>query len=107
MAVTTITQWINIMNLQESIRNDLKLFESKTINESFNEGLNEADEEVEAYRLEMTIFTNFKGTEEEAKAKLEEDLDAFESGQAGWFSDNYMPTDQRFTKIRIDEPKNY
>jgi hypothetical protein len=76
------------------------------IEEGLNE-LTEADGEVETYRLEMTIFTNFNGTEEEARAKLEEDLDGFESGDAGWFGDNYMPTDGRVTQVGIDEPTDY
>jgi hypothetical protein len=66
------------------------------------------DIEEETYKLEITIFTNFKGTEEEAIAKLEEDLNGFKSGDAGWFSDNYMPSDQmkhpQYVQQEISDP---
>jgi len=43
------------------------------------------------YRLEMIIFRNFKGTKDEALDELQGDVEAFENGNAGWFSENYMP----------------
>ena len=43
------------------------------------------------YRLEMIIFRNFKGTKDEALDELQGDVGAFENGNAGWFSENYMP----------------
>ena len=43
------------------------------------------------YRLEMIIFRNFKGTKDEALDELQGDVEAFENGNAGWVSENYMP----------------
>ena len=57
-----------------------------------------SNKKVNTYRLEMVIFTNFKGTHEEAQDKLQEDVEGFESGDAGYFSDNYSIEDPYLDK---------
>ena len=54
------------------------------------------------YRLEMIIFRNFKGTKDEALDELQEDVEAFENGDAGWFSENYMPESPLVDKLRTE-----
>jgi len=49
------------------------------------------EKEKGTYRLEMIIFRNFKGTKDEALDELQGDVESFENGNAGWFSENYMP----------------
>ena len=51
------------------------------------------------YRLEMVIFTNFQGTLEEAKDKMQDDMQGFEQGDAGWYSENYMPEAPSIDKL--------
>jgi len=54
------------------------------------------------YRLEMIIFRNFKGTKDEALDELQGDVDAFENGNAGWFSENYMPESPLVDKLTTE-----
>ena len=54
------------------------------------------------YRLEMIIFRNFKGTKDEALDELQGDVEAFENGDAGWFSENYMPESPLVDKLRTE-----
>ena len=54
------------------------------------------------YRLEMIIFRNFKGTKDEALDELQGDVEAFENGNAGWFSENYMPESPLVDKLRTE-----
>ena len=54
------------------------------------------------HRLEMIIFRNFKGTKDEALDELQEDVEAFENGDAGWFSENYMPESPLVDKLRTE-----
>ena len=60
-------------------------------------------EEKGTYRLEMIISRNFNGTKDEALDELQEDVDAFENGDAGWFSDNYMPESPLVDKLTTEE----
>ena len=55
------------------------------------------------YRLEMIIFRNFNGTKDEALDELQGDVEAFENGDAGWFSDNYMPESPLVDKLTTEE----
>ena len=59
-------------------------------------------EEKGTYRLEMIIFRNFKGTKDEALDELQGDVEAFENGDAGWFSENYMPESPLVDKLRTE-----
>jgi len=54
------------------------------------------------YRLEMIIFRNFNGTKDEALDELQEDVTAFENGDAGWFSENYMPESPLVDKLTTE-----
>ena len=54
------------------------------------------------HRLEMIIFRNFKGTKDEALDELQEDVEAFENGDAWWFSENYMPESPLVDKLRTE-----
>ena len=54
------------------------------------------------YRLEMIIFRNFKGTKDEALDELQEDVEAFENGDAWWFSENYMPESPLVDKLTTE-----
>jgi len=54
------------------------------------------------YRLEMIIFRNFKGTKDEALDELQGDVEAFENGNAGWFSENYMPESPLVDKLTTE-----
>jgi hypothetical protein len=51
----------------------------------------------------MIIFRNFNGTKDEALDELQEDVTAFENGDAGWFSDNYMPESPLVDKLTTEE----
>ena len=54
------------------------------------------------HRLEMIIFRNFKGTKDEALDELQGDVEAFENGDAGWFSENYMPESPLVDKLTTE-----
>ena len=54
---------------------------------------------IKTYRLEMLIVTNFQGTLEEAQDKLQDDATGFEQGDAGWFSENYIPEDPYLVEL--------
>ena len=60
------------------------------------------EKEKGTYRLEMIIFRNFKGTKDEALDELQGDVEAFENGDAGWFSENYMPESPLVDKLRTE-----
>ena len=60
------------------------------------------EKEKGTYRLEMIIFRNFKGTKDEALDELQGDVDAFENGNAGWFSENYMPESPLVDKLTTE-----
>ena len=59
------------------------------------------------YRLEMIIFRNFKGTKDEALDELQGDVEAFENGDAGWFSENYMPESPLVDKLTTESEDEY
>ena len=60
------------------------------------------EKEKGTYRLEMILFRNFNGTKDEALDELQGDVEDFENGNAGWFSENYMPESPLVDKLTTE-----
>ena len=76
-----------------------------------NKKAEETSEEVEwgvpsgkGYRLKITLWTTFIGTEAEALDKAQTDASEFEN-DGGWYGDNYVAEYDSIEEIEIDYPK--
>jgi hypothetical protein len=56
------------------------------------------------YRISITLWTTFIGTEAEALEKAQDDADEFEN-DGGWYSSNYVATCDGIEEIEISYPR--
>jgi len=76
-----------------------------------NKKTEEMSEEVEwgvpqgkGYRISITLWTTFIGTEAEALEKAQDDADEFEN-DGGWYSSNYVAECDGIEEIEISYPE--